>query len=178
MVTPGAEPDKWRTGVDPDFGVKADTAVAGVVARPPALVLGALIAGLVLDRLLAWPPALPGDGMARAIIPGALIVIGAGMFAAGIGNFSMAATPVPTNRPVRALVTTGIHGWTRNPIYAGMLLVYLGIGMATRSAWILVLALPLIIAIRYGVIAREEAYLERRFGKAYREYKARVRRWL
>jgi protein-S-isoprenylcysteine O-methyltransferase Ste14 len=75
-------------------------------------------------------------------------------------------------------VTTGIHGWLRNPIYVGMFLVYAGIGIAVRSPWILVLAIPLAIAIRYGVVAREEAYLERRFGEAYQEYKTRVRRWL
>ena len=75
-------------------------------------------------------------------------------------------------------MTTGIHGWTRNPIYLGMFLMYGGIGMAVRSPWILILALPLAIAIRYGVVAREEAYLERRFGDAYRDYKARVRRWV
>ena len=107
-----------------------------------------------------------------------LILIGLGLAAAGIGNFSRAATPVPTNEPTRALATTGIHGWTRNPIYLGMFLVYGGIGIAARSPWILVLMLPLAITIRYGVIAREEAYLERRFGDAYRDYKGRVRRWL
>jgi protein-S-isoprenylcysteine O-methyltransferase Ste14 len=59
-----------------------------------------------------------------------------------------------------------------------MFLVYAGIGIAADSQWILILALPLAIALRYGVVAREEAYLERRFGDAYRDYKARVRRWL
>jgi protein-S-isoprenylcysteine O-methyltransferase Ste14 len=75
-------------------------------------------------------------------------------------------------------VTTGIHGWTRNPIYLGMFLVYGGIGLAAQSPWILILTLPLAITICFGVVAREEAYLERRFGDAYLDYKARVRRWL
>jgi protein-S-isoprenylcysteine O-methyltransferase Ste14 len=59
-----------------------------------------------------------------------------------------------------------------------MFLVYGGIGLAMRSPSILILALPLVIVIRYGVVAREEAYLERRFGDPYRDYKARVRRWV
>ena len=75
-------------------------------------------------------------------------------------------------------MTTGIHGWSRNPIYLGMFLVYLGIGLVVRSPSILLLAVPLAITIHYGVVVREEAYLERRFGDAYREYKARVGRWL
>jgi protein-S-isoprenylcysteine O-methyltransferase Ste14 len=79
---------------------------------------------------------------------------------------------------VRALVTSGIHGWSRNPIYVGMSLVYGGIAIAARSPWAFVLALPLAIVMRYFVVAREEAYLERCFGDVYRDYKARVRRWL
>jgi protein-S-isoprenylcysteine O-methyltransferase Ste14 len=59
-----------------------------------------------------------------------------------------------------------------------MFLLYVGIGLVVRSPWILLLTLPLAITIRFGVIAREEAYLERRFGTAYRDYKARVRGWL
>jgi protein-S-isoprenylcysteine O-methyltransferase Ste14 len=109
---------------------------------------------------------------------GGLILVGVAIMAAGAHNFSRAATPVPSNQPVRALVTTGIHGWSRNPIYVGMLLLYAGVGMAARSPWVLILALPLVIILRYGVVAREETYLEGRFGDAYRDYKARVRRWL
>jgi protein-S-isoprenylcysteine O-methyltransferase Ste14 len=98
--------------------------------------------------------------------------------AAGARNFSRAATPVPSNQHAHALVTTGVHAWSRNPIYVGLFLLYAGIGMAARSPWVLILALPLAILLRYGVVAREERYLERRFGDAYRDYKARVRRWL
>lgn len=107
-----------------------------------------------------------------------MVPIGLALMAAGIHNFLRAATPVPTNQPTLVLVTTGIHGRTRNPIYLGMLVLYGGIGMVAASPWILVLTLPLAITIRYGVVAREEVYLEQRFGDAYRHYKARVRRWL
>jgi protein-S-isoprenylcysteine O-methyltransferase Ste14 len=155
-----------------------DTGTAGVVARPPLVFLGALLLGLGLDRLLPLPIATPGGGLTPWTVGGCLILIGVALFAAGIRNFSRAATPVPTNEPTRALVTTGIHGWTRNPIYLGMFLVYGGIGVAAQSTWILALTLPLAVLIRYGVVAREEAYLERRFGDAYLDYKRRVRRWL
>ncbi len=155
-----------------------DTAVAGVIARPPLLFLAALLLGFVLDRLLPLSFAVPGGDAVHWVFGAILILIGLGLAASGIGNFSRAATPVPTNEPTRALVTTGIHGWTRNPIYLGLFLVYGGIGVAVRSPWTLVLMLPLAITIRYGVVAREEAYLARRFGGAYGDYKARVRRWL
>jgi len=155
-----------------------DSGTAGVIARPPLLFLAALLLGFVSDRLLPLPLPVPRIDLVHWIIAGSLILIGLALAAAGIRNFSRAGTPVPTNEPTRALVTTGIHGWTRNPIYLGMFLVYGGIGVAARSPWILIFTLPLAITIRYGVVAREEAYLERRFGDAYRDYKTRVRRWL
>ena len=155
-----------------------DTATAGVIARPPLLFLAALLLGVASDHVLPAPFVIAGADLLHWIISGLLILFGLAFFGAGIRNFSRASTPVPTYEPVRALVTTGIHGWTRNPIYFGMFLVYGGIGIAARSPWILILTLPLAFTIRYGVVAREEAYLERRFGDAYRDYKAGVRRWL
>jgi protein-S-isoprenylcysteine O-methyltransferase Ste14 len=163
---------------DPAGQQSNDTETAGVIARPPFLFLAALLLGLVSDHLLPLPFAVPEADLVRWIIAGSLILIGLALFAAGIQNFSRAGTPVPTNQPTRALVATGIHGWTRNPIYLGMFLVYIGIGVSARSPWTLILMLPLAITIRNGVVAREEAYLERRFGHVYRDYKARARRWL
>jgi protein-S-isoprenylcysteine O-methyltransferase Ste14 len=155
-----------------------DTATAGVIARPPLLFLAALLLGFASDRLLPFPFTVPWGDSVHWTVAGSLILIGLALAAAGIRNFSRASTPVPTNQPTRVLVTTGIHGWSRNPIYLGLFLVYGGIAVAGRSPWALILTLPLAITVRYGVVAREEAYLERRFGDAYRDYKARVRRWL
>jgi protein-S-isoprenylcysteine O-methyltransferase Ste14 len=165
-------------GMDTAEQSRNDPGNAGVIARPPLLFVGALLLGVVLDRLLPLPLSASGTGLAHWIVAVSLILIGLALAAAGIRNFTRAGTPVPTTEPTRALVTTGIHGWTRNPIYLGMFLVYGGIGVASRSPWTLILALPLAITIRYGVVAREEAYLERRFGDAYRAYRARVRRWI
>ena len=155
-----------------------DAGTSGVIVRPPLLFLGALLSGFVLDRLLPWPFPVPGIDLVHWISGSSLILIGLALAAAGIRKFSRAGTPVQSVKPTRALVTTGIHGWTRNPIYIGMFLLYGGIGVAAQSPWILILTVPLAFTIRYGVVAREEAYLERRFGDAYRDYKARVRRWL
>lgn len=154
-----------------------DSETAGVVARPPFLFLGAILLGLVLDRMVPLPFSLPQAGPARWLVAGLLAVGGFAVAATAIRNFSSAATPVQGYKPTRVLVTTGIHGWSRNPIYAGMFMLYLGIGIGASSPWILVLTLPLAVTIRYGVVGREEVYLERRFGSAYRDYKARVRRW-
>jgi protein-S-isoprenylcysteine O-methyltransferase Ste14 len=155
-----------------------DAATSGLVTRPPVLFLACLLLGLALDYALPLPLAVPAASRLQYAVAGILILLGAAVFAAAIGNFARAGTPVPSTEPVRALVTTGIHGVSRNPIYLGMFLLYAGFGVAARSPWMLVLAAPLLAVMRAVVVAREEDYLERHFGDAYRAYKARVRRWL
>ena len=168
-------------GTDSSGQRVSGSGTASVIARPIRLFPAALLLGFILDRLLPLPFAIPRVGLVHlisAVIAAALILLGMALFAAGVRNFSRAATPLPTNQPARVLVTTGIYGRTRNPIYLGFFLIYVGIGIAVHSAWILALTLPIAVAIRYGVVAREEAYLERCFGDDYRGYKARVRRWV
>ena len=168
-------------GVVPVAQDESGPGIAGVIARPILLFPIALLLGFALDHLLRPRFPISRISMAHwisAIIAGCLILIGIAVFTAGVRGFSHAATPLPTNQPARALVTSGVYRWTRNPIYLAFFLVYGGLGMVVRSPWILILTLPLIITIRYGVVAREETYLERRFGDSYRDYKARVRRWL
>jgi len=151
---------------------------AGVIARPPLLFLGAIVLGLVADWLFGWSLPATAIGSLRWPIAGVLVLLGVALMTAGIRNFSRAGTPVPTNVRTRVLVTSGIHARSRNPIYVGMFLIYIGIGLAARSPSILAFFVPLAIVMRYGVVAREEAYLERCFGDEYRDYKRRVRRWL
>ncbi len=158
-------------GLEPAGQQVNDTKIAGVIARPPLLFLAVLLLGLASDRLLPWPFAVPGTDLVYWMSGGSMILVGLALAAAGIRNFSRAGTPVPTNQPTRMVVTTGIHGWTRNPIYLGMFLVRGGIGIAARSPWTLILMLPLAITIRYGVVAREERYLATKFG-AYRQIHA------
>ena len=156
-----------------------DGLTAGIKVRPPILLVAALLLGFAMDHLLPLPVSIPrGGDLIHKLIPGALIALGIALAAAGIRNFARAATPVSGNEPVRTLATTGVHGWSRNPIYVGMLSLYLGIGVVVRSTWILLLTTLIVIVLRYAVIAREEKYLEQRFGDPYRDYKARVRRWL
>jgi len=65
----------------------------------------------------------------------------------------------------------------RNPMYIGLLLLTGGIGIALASDWTLVLLVPTALILHYGVVLREERYLEAKFGDAYRRYKAKVPRW-
>ncbi|MEO3429204.1 isoprenylcysteine carboxylmethyltransferase family protein [Pelagibius sp. CAU 1746] len=156
--------------------VSRDT--AGVIAPPPLIYLAGLVLGRGADWLLDLP-ALPersaGGGLWLGLAFGGLgllLILWAG------GRFFRAGTPLPPHRPATALVTEGPYRRSRNPIYLGLALIYLGVVCATASLGILV-SFPLVILVmEFGVIRREERYLERRFGRDYLDYKARVRRWL
>jgi len=89
-----------------------------------------------------------------------------------------AGSNVPTKLATTTIVETGPYRFTRNPIYLGMFLGLVGLAIAVDSLWLLAMLAPFALLIRRGVVAREEAYLERKFGDVYRRYRVRVRRWL
>ena len=147
----------------------------GVLVRPPRLYLAALGLGFLCDAL--WPAAiLPAPVQATA--GGFLIGSGFGLALWSMRHFAAAGTSVPTVRPASALVTSGPYRFSRNPIYVGMTVVSAGVAVAADVPWIVVWLVPTLVILRVGVIAREERYLAARFGAAYADYRARVRRWL
>ena len=150
------------------------SAVAGVLAPPPLIYAVPLAAGLLLDH---WFPLVI---VARSIaVPIGVTAVLLGLIGLpAIIAFRRAATTPNPYRPTTALVTTGPFRWSRNPMYLGFTLLYLGVSFWVDTAWPL-FALPVILAVmQYGVVVREEAYLEARFGDQYRAYRQRVRRWL
>ena len=86
-------------------------------------------------------------------------------------------TPAPTAAPVY-LVTNSLYRWIRNPMYVGVLLVLLGEAALFRSAVLLIYCAALAVGFHLFVILYEEPHLGRIFGQSYREYRARVPRWL
>ncbi|MBM3517557.1 MAG: isoprenylcysteine carboxylmethyltransferase family protein [Alphaproteobacteria bacterium] len=117
-------------------------------------------------------------GTTRFVLAGVLLALGCGGMTAAISRLRRHRTPVETWRPSAALVTDGVYHLSRNPIYVSLSLIYAGIGVALDSLWALAVLAPLLVVIRYGVIAPEERYLAARFGDAYRAYRRSVRRWL
>lgn len=147
----------------------------GVIARPPLIYGGtALICGAIeyVSPTTFLPQGLP--------LPLGLALIGAGIvvMALAMRAFRAAGTNVPTPLPAITVVTTGPYRFTRNPIYVGMTLIYVGIAAAADSLWLLAGLVPLLLVIELGVIRHEERYLARKFGVRYDEYRARVRRWI
>jgi protein-S-isoprenylcysteine O-methyltransferase Ste14 len=151
--------------------------VAGVIALPPFIFLGFLVAATVLEAVVPLP-VLGALALARYLAGAALAACGFVLIGVGTRRFVAAGTNIPPNLPTTALVVDGIYGRTRNPLYLGTTLVYLGLSVAAGSLWAILLVVPLLWVINVGVIAREERYLERKFGDAYRAYKGRVRRWV
>jgi protein-S-isoprenylcysteine O-methyltransferase Ste14 len=148
---------------------------AGVIAPPPLIYLGALGIGFGLDTVIGTG-SLPST-VAKPV-GAASIIAGAGLMGSFVRAFAQARTPADPYTPSEAIVTDGPYRLTRNPGYLGMALTYAGIAILSKAPWALV-PLPIAIAvIDRGVIAREERYLERKFGTAYVDYKRRVRRWI
>ena len=148
---------------------------AGVFAPPPLIYLSGLGLGFLLDALLP-----------SASLPSALsLPLGIALVAAGLAllrgfmvAFRRAHTAVEPWKPTTAIVTTGPYRLTRNPGYLGMALVFCGIAVLAEALWAFAPLVPTLVVIDRFVIAREERYLERKFGEEYTAYKARVRRWL
>lgn len=144
---------------------------------PPPVYPGLAIA-LAVAAQMAWPldwldtlpfrlpPGLACCGLAVALPLWAIL------------RFRAARTHVEPHKPTTALVVEGPYRYTRNPIYLSFLLMVLGLALLLANPWAL-FSLPLLwAALRYWVISIEEHFLAERFGRAYLDYRAAVRRWV
>jgi protein-S-isoprenylcysteine O-methyltransferase Ste14 len=151
---------------------------AGVIVPPPLIALAAALLGLALDRLLpanvltvllTWPQ--------RIVIAGVLFAVSLALAVPALRGFRSAHTHVEPWKPATMLVTGGIFGWLRNPMYVGLTLILAGLSVLLASDWMLVMTIVFMPVIHFGVVRREERYLEAKFGDAYRAYTARVPRY-
>ncbi len=146
-----------------------------VLILPPLLyLLGAAIGFMV--HLLAPRSIVPRVFACAVAI--ALLVAGIGLGSWARLHLKRRGTPVDPRRSTTALVTDGPYRYSRNPLYLRVTLLYLSVAFLVNDVWF-VAVLPLVlIVLHVGVIRREERYLETKFGSEYREYRAKVRRWL
>ena len=143
---------------------------------PPPLVALSVAAGM-------WIAAPATNGAPRPVLIAFAVIlalIGVGLAVAGSVSFRKAKTTVNPLRPenASALVATGVYRFTRNPMYLGMLLCLVAIGVYRSSVWAMAGPLIFLIYMNRFQIVPEEAVLEAKFGSSYLEYKSRVRRWL
>lgn len=157
---------------------EAATDTSGVRIFPPFIYAGLFVVGYALHRfvpLRLWPDALPGAARATAWV---LIAIWAALGGSAVWLFRRAGTTPNPTKPTTAVVMHGPYRITRNPMYLGLVFLYIGLSIFVNSVWPLVLLPAVIALVQRLVITREEAYLEAKFGEEYRAYKARVRRWI
>jgi protein-S-isoprenylcysteine O-methyltransferase Ste14 len=140
---------------------------------------------MALCGAIAWglSAAFPGGNLAlpgSSAIGVALLLAGIALNAAPKRQFRRAGTTVNPMRPGNStqLVQSGLHRWSRNPMYLGHAVILLGAAMLLANAFAFV-AMPLYVfyVTRFQIVPEERA-LQARFGQAYRDYRRRVRRWL
>jgi len=148
---------------------------AGIRLPPPLIFLSFLLLGLWIDspwfegHLAETGPTLAG---------GAIAVLGFALILVGAAQHKKAGSNVEPWKPTTEIIASGLYAWSRNPIYLGMALAQGGLALCGGSLAALVTLFLSVLVVRVFVIAREEAYLEEKFGAAYLDYKRRVRRWI
>jgi protein-S-isoprenylcysteine O-methyltransferase Ste14 len=146
------------------------------VPWPPVLIAAVLAIGWLAGRLYPlpwpglndWPARLVGYGLGAA---------GLALVAWAIVTLHRAGTTLRPDRGADRLVTNGPFRYRRNPIYMGDVLILFGLAELTHNIWFAILAPLFALAVFRLAIVPEERHLEERFGQAYRDYKARTRRW-
>ena len=142
---------------------------------PPLVYLAGLVIGLLAS---IWAPTKILPSFLAWTLGGIVVACGVVLAGSAVLKFKDAGTTVRPDRPSSKLVVAGPYKITRNPMYAGLALVYTGISTADQSAWALILLVFVLSIIQRQVIEPEEAFLERRFGPDYIRYKKRIRRWI
>jgi protein-S-isoprenylcysteine O-methyltransferase Ste14 len=148
---------------------------AGVAFRPPIMLAVLLLVGLGLRFLapLAFISSRVGFILGIGVITAAFSFFFWAVFTMRRGGGS-----IPTNEPTDTIVNSGPYRYSRNPIYLSMVVLLVGVALVSNSLWFVVLAAVAMVLLSWGVISREEIYLERKLGVEYASYKAAVRRWL
>jgi protein-S-isoprenylcysteine O-methyltransferase Ste14 len=152
-----------------------DPDTAKIVMFPPVLVGGAMVLGFVLDWL--YPIPLLSPGLAHGL-SGLLALFSIMLAFSAQRVMSRAGTSVRPDRPTTAVVTDGPYRWTRNPIYIAELGIYVAVALWINGLAPVILFPVLVVALDWGVVRREEAYLSEKFGEPYRTYLTQVRRWI
>lgn len=147
----------------------------GVIAPPPLIFAAGFLAGGLVWRFHEFP-LLPKT---TALAAGAgLVALGLAVIFVAWRQMVAAKTNIEPWHPTNAIVDTGVYALSRNPIYVAMAAIYVGAALIVNSFWFLPFLPLVLITIHFGVIRREERYLEQKFGDGYLGYKARVRRWI
>lgn len=146
-----------------------------VLAPPPLIALVIILAGYAAGLIKSIPFI---NGNTRYALGGVLLASSLAVGLTAFYQFKKAGTNVDIRKPATKVVTEGIYAYSRNPIYAGMVIFLFAVSVLLNNLWIMIFIPAFVIIMRKGVIEREELYLEEKFGAEYTDYKKRVRRWI
>ena len=149
-----------------------------LVVFPPLILLAVLVLSVALQWLVRLGLLTRFDQTWRTVCGGLVLLAGIVVTQAGARTLLSRGTNVNPLRPAVALATDGIYRWTRNPMYVGGLPLMLGLAIVLALDWLPLLMVPAAFLLHFGIVRREEQYLEAKFGDRYRGYKARVPRYL
>lgn len=150
----------------------------GVIAPPPLIFLSGLLLGGTVQWFYQARLFPAGYALFSRILGALLIAAGLAIVLIAKNKMQKAQTNIEPWKPTNAIITDGIYSVSRNPIYVAMTLVYLGVTLIFNSPWFLPFLIFVLCVMHFGVILREEKYLEKKFGAEYLEYKQKVRRWI
>jgi protein-S-isoprenylcysteine O-methyltransferase Ste14 len=151
--------------------------VPGVLVFPPLLFLIVLAVGILLDWLAPLSFLSPIPMPVRLTLGPLLLLIGLVSAIVGKRAFDRIGTNVRPTQPALKLADQGIFAHLRNPMYVGMSLAVIGVVIAFAFEWTLFALVVGALVMHFGVVLREERYLERKFGDDYRRYKQTVPRY-
>jgi len=149
---------------------------AEVTLPPPAVFAGALLLGLLMRR--SWPIAPFGPRILQGGFGFLCLVGGIALFAWALQAINRSGQDPKPWTPTPVLIQDGPYALSRNPLYLGFVLILNGIGLLLGDLWPAFMGLAAAAIVQHTAIVPEEAYLETRFGKTYRDYCHRVRRWI
>ncbi len=150
---------------------------AGIYIPPPLVYVIVFLVALFIQRNFPIDSLIFQNQVTKFI--GIIFLVGAIFFLIkSLGQFFKSKNTLVTFKPASSLQTNGIYNITRNPMYLGLALVYLGLSFLIGNWWNIILLPILILFVQEYIIKREEKYLERRFGQEYLDYKHKVGRWL
>lgn len=147
-----------------------------LIAPPPVLYIGAFLFGWAIHAVS--PIWISPTAFVPRMVGGCLLVLSAAFARWAFVTLRRWGTSASPKQPAQALATGGPFQWSRNPIYLAMTGLYLGLACLVNAFWPLILLVPLLLLMDWGVIRREEHYLAATFGETYTAYQSKVRRWL
>lgn len=150
----------------------------GWLPWPPLIYLVAIVAAIILGVLypLPWIGGLLADLLFA--IGWLLLLAVAALWITTFRAMVRAKTTLNPNGIPAHLITTGPFSVSRNPIYLANTLLLIGTALVGGMAWFLLLAFVASFATSKLAIEREEKMLAEKFGKKFRDYAKRVRRWI